>query len=230
MELLDGLIKALQLIFSGNPKLIEMTLRSLFVSGSATIIATLWGIPIAMGLGLRNFHGRTLIKTIFTTLIGMPTVALGFFLFLIFSRENGPLGFLGLLYTPTAIIIGEAILVTPIVVSLATTAIEAVDPEIMSLARTLGASDAQAAFAVLKEASNGIFLAGVASFNRAIGELGVAMFVGGFIAGSTELLTTGIKVELDKNNIDVAIGLALILLALVFGITLAINVIQRRRK
>jgi tungstate transport system permease protein len=230
MELLDGLIKALQLIFSGNPKLIEMTLRSLFVSGSATIIATLWGIPIAMGLGLRNFHGRTLIKTIFTTLIGMPTVALGFLLFLIFSRENGPLGFLGLLYTPTAIIIGEAILVTPIVVSLATTAIEAVDPEIMSLARTLGASDAQAAFAVLKEASNGIFLAGVASFNRAIGELGVAMFVGGFIAGSTELLTTGIKVELDKNNIDVAIGLALILLALVFGITLAINVIQRRRK
>jgi tungstate transport system permease protein len=230
MEFLDGLIKAFQLILSGNPKLIEMTLRSLFVSGSATVVATLWGIPIAMFLGLKNFHGRTLVKTVFTTLIGMPTVALGFFLFLIFSRENGPLGFLGLLYTPTAIIIGEAILVTPIVVSLAATAIEAVDPEIMSLARTLGASEAQAAFAVLKEASNGIFLAGVASFNRAIGELGVAMFVGGFIAGSTELLTTGIKVELDKNNIDIAIGLAIILLALVFGITLAINIIQRRKE
>lgn len=230
MEFLDGLIKAFQLILSGNQKLIEMTLRSLFVSGSATVVATLWGIPIAMFLGLKNFHGRTLVKTVFTTLIGMPTVALGFFLFLIFSRENGPLGFLGLLYTPTAIIIGEAILVTPIVVSLAATAIEAVDPEIMSLARTLGASEAQAAFAVLKEASNGIFLAGVASFNRAIGELGVAMFVGGFIAGSTELLTTGIKVELDKNNIDIAIGLAIILLALVFGITIAINIIQRRKE
>jgi tungstate transport system permease protein len=230
MNILDSLVKALQLIFSGDPRIVEITLRSLFVSGSATLIAALWGIPIAMFLGRRNFRGKFIIKTIFNSLIGIPTVALGFFLFLIFSRENGPLGFLGILFTPTAIIIGEAILVLPIVVSLATTAIEAVDPDIANLAKTLGASESQASFAVLREALDGIFLAGIASFNRAIGELGVAIFVGGFIAHVTELLTTGIKLELDSNNVDIAMALAIIVLMLVFGINLALNFVQRRKK
>lgn len=230
MNILDGLVKALQLIFSGDPRIVEITLRSLFVSGSATLIAALWGIPIAMFLGRSNFRGKFIIKTIFNSLIGIPTVALGFFLFLIFSRENGLLGFLGILYTPTAIIIGEAILVLPIVVSLATTAIEAVDPDIANLAKTLGASEFQASFAVLREALDGIFLAGIASFNRAIGELGVAIFVGGFIAHVTELLTTGIKLELDSNNVDIAMALAIIVLVLVFGINLALNFVQRRKK
>jgi tungstate transport system permease protein len=230
MNVLDGLLKALQLIFSGDPRIVEITLRSLFVSGSATLIAALWGIPIAMFLGRSNFRGKFLVKTIFSSLIGIPTVALGFFLFMIFSRENGPLGFLGLLYTPTAIIIGEAILVAPIVVSLATSAIEAVDPDVANLAKTLGATESQATFAVLREALDGIFLAGIASFNRAIGELGVAVFVGGFIAHVTELLTTGIKLEIDSNNIDVAMALATILLVMVFGINLALNLVQRRKK
>ena len=230
MNMLDGLIKAFQLIFSGDPRLIEITLRSLFVSGSAALIAALWGIPIATLIAMKNFRGKFLVKTIFNSLIGIPTVALGFLLFLTFSREKGPLGFLGLLYTPTAIIIGEALLITPIIVSLAITAIEAVDPEIVNLAKTLGASESQASFAVLKEALSGIILAGVASFNRAIGELGIAQFVGGFIAGYTELLTTGIWVELQIGNIETSIALMIILLTLVFAINLALNIIQRRRK
>jgi len=230
MNLLEGLIRAFQLIFSGDPRILEITLRSLFVSGSATIIAALWGIPIAMLLALKNFRGKFLIKTIFNSLIGIPTVALGFLLFLLFSREKGPLGFLGLLYTPTAIIIGEAILVTPIIVSLATSAIEAVDPEIMNLAKTLGATESQASFAVLKEALGGILLAGIASFNRAIGELGIAQFVGGFIAGFTELLTTGIWIELQNGNPETSIALMIILLTMVFIINLVLNVVQRRRK
>lgn len=230
METLLGSIKAFQLIFSVDPRVIEITLRSLFVSGSATVIATLWGIPIATLLALKNFRGKFLVKTIFNMLIGVPTVALGFFLFLIFSREGGPLGFLSLMYTPTMIIIGEAILVTPIVVSLATSAIEAVDPEIMNLAKTLGASEPEASFAVLKEALGGIFLAGMTSFNRAIGELGVVLFVGGFMAGRTELLTSGIWIELQSGNQDRSIALTSILLALVFSINLALNLIQRRRK
>jgi len=151
MEILDGLVKAFQLIISGDPTLYEITLRSLFVSGTTTLISTLWGIPIAVFLGLRNFRGKFLVKGFFNALIGIPTVALGLILYLIFSRV-GPLGFLHILYTPTAIIIGQAILVTPIIVSLATTAIEAIDPEIMNLAKTLGASETQAALAVLKEA------------------------------------------------------------------------------
>jgi len=230
MTTLDGSIAALQLFFSIDPRVIEITLRSLFVSGSATLIAAIWGIPIATIIAMKNFHGKFLIKTIFNSLIGIPTVALGFLLFLTFSRENGPLGFLHLLYTPTAIIIGEAILVTPIIISLAITAIEAIDPEIANLARTLGASESQASFAVLKEALGGIFLAGIASFNRAIGELGIAQFVGGFIFGQTELLTTGIWVELQMGNPGTSVALMIILLTMVFTINLVLNIIQRRGK
>jgi tungstate transport system permease protein len=197
-QILDGLLKAFQLIFSGDSRVIEVTIRSLYVSGIAAIIATLWGVPIAMLIGLKDFRG--------------------------------PLGLLGLLYTPTAIIIGEALLITPIIVSLATTAIEAVDPEIMNLAKTLGASESQASIAVLKEALNGIFLGGVASFNRAIAELGVALMIGGNIFGATEVLTTVISNETSKGDIPLAIALGIILLILVFIINLALNLIKRRKK
>lgn len=230
MNPLDGLIAALYLLFSMSPRIIEITLRSLFVSGSAALIAALWGIPLAALIAMKNFPGKFLIRTVFNSLIGIPTVALGFLLFLAFSRETGPLGFLHLLYTPTAIIIGEAILITPIVVSLVISAIEAVDPEILNLARTLGASESQASLAVLKEALSGILLAGVASFNRAVGELGIAQFVGGFIFGQTELLTTGIWVELQIGNPGTSIALMIILLTLVFAINLVLNLVQRRRR
>jgi tungstate transport system permease protein len=225
--ILDGILKAFELIFSGDPRVFDITLRSLYVSGAATLIAILWGVPIAMLLGLKNFHGKLLIKSIFSTLIGIPTVALGLILYLVLSR-GGPLGFLSLLYTPTAIIIGEALLVTPIVVSFATTAIEAVDREIMNLAKTLGASESQASLAVLKEALNGVFLAATASFNRAIAELGVAILVGGGIRNWTQVLTTGIELETARGNLELAIALSIILLAIVFGINLAVSLIQRR--
>ena len=228
-EILDGLIKALQLIFSGDPRVIEITLRSLYVSGTATLVATLWGLPIAMTLSLKSFRGRFLVKNIFNTLLGIPTVGLGLILFLLLSKA-GPLGFLGLLFTPSGIIIGEAVLVTPIVVSLATTAIEAIDPEIMKQAKTLGASDSQASTTVLREATSSIVLAGIASFNRAIAELGVAQMVGGNIFHTTQVLTTVIANETQIDNIRISIALTIILLAIVFGITLTVNVIQRRRK
>jgi tungstate transport system permease protein len=227
--ILDGLIKALQLIFSGDPRVIEITLRSLYVSGTATLVATLWGLPIAMTLSLKSFRGRFLVKNIFNTLLGIPTVGLGLILFLLLSKA-GPLGFLGLLFTPSGIIIGEAVLVTPIVVSLATTAIEAIDPEIMKQAKTLGASDSQASTTVLREATSSIALAGIASFNRAIAELGVAQMVGGNIFHTTQVLTTVIANETQIDNIGISIALTIILLAIVFGITLTVNVIQRRRK
>jgi len=228
-EIVDGLVKAFQLIFSGDPKLIEITLRSLYVSGIATLIATLWGIPIAMALGSGNFRGRFLLKGVFNTLLGIPTVGLGLILFLLLSNA-GPFGFLGLLFTSSGIIVGEAILVTPIVVSLATTAIEAVDPEILKQAKTLGASQSQASTTVLREAMGGILLAGVASFSRAIAELGVAQMVGGNILHVSQVLTTVIANETQLANLDVSIALTIILLAIVFGITLAVNVFQRRRK
>lgn len=215
VDVIGGIMEALRLIASGDPELYGIVYRSLLFSGIAIILATLWGTPIAMLLALRNFRGKTLVKTFFNTLIGIPTVVLGLILYLIFSN-GGPLGFLSLLYTPGAIIIGEAILVTPILISIMTSAIEAVDPEILNLAKTLGASESQASIAVLKEAVNGVLLSNVASFNRAIAELGVALLVGGNIAGLTDVLTTAISRYTASAKIDLAIALGILLMVIVF--------------
>lgn len=228
-EIEEGLIKAFQLIISGDPLVFGITLRSLFISGTATVLSALWGIPIALLLGLRNFRGKFLLKGFFNTLIGVPTVVLGLLLYLVLSR-SGPLGFLRLLYTPTAIIIGEAVLITPIVVSFSISALESVDPQIVDLARTLGASEDQAFFAVFREAVTGIVLALVASFNRAFAELGVAQIIGGNISNFTSVLTTTIANETAKGNTALSIALGMILLAVLFSITIMVNAFQRRKK
>lgn len=227
-EILDGIVKALQLIFSGDPTVYRIVFRSIFFSGTAMILATLWGLPIAMLLGLKDFRGKSIIKGFFNTMMGMPTVALGLILYLTFSH-GGPLGFLGIIYTPASIILGQAVLVMPIIVSIATEAIEAVDPEIMNLAKTLGASESQASFAVLKEALSGVLLSNTASFNRAIAELGVVLLVGGNIAGTTDVLTTSISRYTNTHDLDLAIALAIILLTIVFGINLAVILIRKSK-
>ncbi len=227
-QISDGIVKALQLIFSGDPTVYGIVSRSLLFSGIATILAVLWATPIAMLLSLENFPGKSIVKGFFTAMIGMPTVALGLFLWLTLSK-TGPLGFLGLLYTPGAIILGEALLVTPLIVSIATNAIEAVDPEMMNLARTLGASESQALTAVLKEAINGIIFSNVAGFNRAIAELGVALMVGGNLAGFTDVLTTDISTFNARADFASAIALAIILLLIVFGINIMIIIARNPR-
>lgn len=221
VDILGGIIKAIQMILSGDPMLYGILYRSLFFSGIAIILASLWGTPLAMLLALKDFRGKTLVKAFFNSLIGIPTVVLGLVLFLIFSK-GGPLGSLGLLYTPGAIILGEAILVTPILVSIAAAAIEAVDPEIMNLSKTLGASESQASIAVLKEALNGVLLSNIASFNRAIAELGVALLVGGNIAGLTDVLTTAISRYTARGDLDLAIALGIMLMVFVFGINMIV--------
>ncbi len=225
MEIINSFAEAFQTIFWGNSRVLEIALLSLFVSGAATIIAASWGIPIAMLLGLKNFRLKFLIKNFFNTMVAIPTVALGLILFLALSR-SGPLGFLNILYSPTAIIIGEAILVTPLIVSFATSAVEAIDPQIMDLAKTLGASESQASFAVLREALNGVILAVIVSFNRAISELGIALMVGGNI-----VLTTVIANEINRpEGMPLSITLTIILLAIVFTTNIAVNILKRRIK
>ena len=227
-EIIDGITRAFQLIFSGDPGLYGIVYRSLLFSGVAAILAVLWATPIAMLLGLKNFRGKSVIKGFFTAMIGVPTVVLGLFLWLLLYKA-GPLGFLRLLYTPGAIILGEALLVTPLVVSIAINAIESVDPEMMNLAKTLGASESQASIAVLKEAVNGIIFSNAAGFNRAIAELGVALMVGGNFAGLTDVLTTEISNLTSKGDFPTAIALGIILLVIVFGINLIIVIARNPR-
>jgi tungstate transport system permease protein len=182
-----------------------------------------------MLIGMKTFLGKQLIKGIFNALIGMPTVALGLILYLLFSR-SGALGFLRLFPTLQAIIVGQAILITPIIVSLTASAVESVDPEIKDLAKTLGASEIEASLAVLRESRSGVILAVIASFNRALAELGIALAVGANIRGKTQVLTTVIAMEVNRGEITYSITLMVILLAIVFSISTLTNLLQRRIK
>jgi tungstate transport system permease protein len=228
-DVLGGIAEAFRLIVTGDPEILGIVSRSLLFSGTAVILAILWGTPLAMLIAMKDFRGKTVIKTFFSTLIGLPTVVLGLILFLIFSK-GGPLGFLGLLYTPAAIILGQAILVTPILVSIGVSAIESVDPEIMNLSKTLGASESQAQVAVLKEAASGIILSDLASFNRAIGELGVVLLVGGNIVGvgnRTDVLTTAISRDTAIGEIGLAVALGIFLVIILFTINIIVVVLRK---
>ena len=207
----------------------QITIRSLHISGTATLLSVLWSLPLGIIVGMKTFPGKQLVKGIFNALLGMPTVALGLILYLLFSR-SGALGFLHLFPSLQAIIIGQAILVTPIIVSLTTSAVESVDPEIKNLAKTLGASGVEASLTVLRESIGGVVLAIIASFNRAIAELGVALAVGANLRGETQVLTTVIAMEVNRGNIEYSIQLMIILLAIVFTITMLTNLLQRRIK
>ncbi len=208
-------------------EILEIAIRAIVVSGTATLLATLWALPAGIILGLKRFRTQSIVKGFFNAMMGMPTVSLGLILYLMFSR-TGPLGFLHLLYTPLAITLGQAILITPIIVSLVTSTVESVDPEIRDLAKTLGASEAQASMAVLRESVSGVFLAIIASFNRAIAELGVALMLGGNIRGVTRVLTTSIALETTRGELVLGITLTIILLSIVFTLNTLVNLVQRR--
>jgi len=225
--ILDGLVSAIALIISGDPVLVEITLRSLAISGLATIAASLWSIPLGALVGLGRFRGRVLLRGVFNVLLGVPTVTLGLVLYLLISK-SGPLGFLRLLYTPTAIILGQAVLITPIIVSFVANSLEAVDPDVRNLALTLGSSEIEAVLAVLNESMEGVLLSVTAGFNRAIAELGIALMVGGNIRGVTRMLTTYIALETNRGEIAMGIAFAVVLLTIVAVVNLSVNFLQRR--
>ncbi|MFB0558348.1 MAG: ABC transporter permease [Candidatus Bathyarchaeia archaeon] len=226
-EIIEGLLKAMTLILSGDPILMEITIRSLAISGLATLITSLWSVPLGILIGLGKFRGRLILRGLFNSLLGLPTVTLGLILYLLFSR-SGPFGSLHLLYTPLAIVIGQAFLITPSMVSFVANALEAVDPEIKSLSLTLGASETRASLTVLSESLDGVFLAATASFNRAIAELGVALMIGGNIRGVTRVLTTFIALETGRGEIALSIAFAFVLLATVTAVNLSVNWVKRR--
>ncbi len=208
-------------------ELIQITLQSLFISGFAALIAAIIGLPIGLILGIKQFKGRPVLIGVFNSLMGIPTVALGLILYLTFSNL-GPLGFFDLLYTPQAIIIGQSILVLPIMISITTETIMNVDPSIRELALTLGANEQAAAFCSLRESIGGIFLAISASFSRAIAELGVALMIGGNIRGLTRVITTTIALETARGEIALSLGLTAILIALILSVNALLSVLKKR--
>ena len=156
-------------------------------------------------------------------------MTLGLVLYLLISK-SGPLGFLRLLYTPTAIILGQAVLITPIIVSFVANSMEAVDPDVRNLALTLGSTEIEAVLAVLNESMEGVLLSVTAGFNRAIAELGIALMVGGNIRGVTRMLTTYIALETNRGEVAIGIAFAVILLTIVAAVNLSVNFLQRRMR
>jgi len=221
--------KALELIFSGDHEVYATIYRSFYVTGLGTLLSCTWSIPIAAVLGLYSFRGKWVVKGIFSSLIGVPTVALGLLLYLLMSHE-GEFGSLHLLYTLNGIAIGQSILVTPIIVSFTANALGTADTQVKDLALTLGASGFRTDLAIMRETVWSMVLAVSAAFNRGFGELGVAMIVGGNLLGETRVLTTSIALETTLGEFDVAMAYAIILMAIVVVITLAINLVERVRQ
>jgi len=226
-SLLQGFIEALKLIFHLDLTLFGIIVLSLKVSGSALVISTAIGLPAGAVLSLKRFPGRDLAISGVNTLMGLPPVVVGLFVYLLLSRK-GPLGFMGLLYSPTAMIVAQTILALPIVTALCHSAIRNIDPIIRQAARTLGATPGQETLAVIHEARYGILSAVIAAFGRVMAEVGAILIVGGNIAGYTRVMTTTIALETDKGNFELALALGIILLTISFIINAALHGVQKR--
>jgi tungstate transport system permease protein len=225
--ILQGFDKAFTLILSLDAELFGIIFLSLEVSGLALLFATMLGLPAGAVLGLRKFPGRGLVVSAMNTFMGLPPVVVGLFIYLLMSRR-GMLGFLGLLYTPSAMIIAQTILALPIVTALCQSAIVNVDPVIRQAALTLGATPGQVTVAIIKEARYGIFSAIIAAFGRVMAEVGAILIVGGNIAGYTRVMTTTIALETDKGNFELALALGVILLAISFVVNAALYLVQKK--
>ena len=223
----QGFIQAVHLILHLNPELFGIILLSLKVSGLALVIAAGVGLPLGALLGLKQIPGRDLAISVTNTFMGLPPVVVGLFVYLLLSRK-GPLGFLGLLYSPSAMIIAQTILAVPIVTALCHLAIVNVEPIIRQAARTLGATPLQETAAVIREARYGILSAIIAAFGRVMAEVGSILIVGGNIAGYTRVMTTTIALETDKGNFELALALGIILLAISFIVNAALHAVQRK--
>ncbi len=223
----DSLLTALELIL-GFDREIRMTVwTSLYTSGCAIVISALLGVPFGLWLGLNRFRGRQLLVALLNTLMAMPTVVVGLLLFGLFSRQ-GPLGPLGLLFTPLAMIAGQTVLATPIVANLVLAAVTGADRRIISTALTLGASRLQAATQLLREIRYGVMAAVIAGFGRVVAEVGVAMMLGGNIRNSTRTMTTAIALETSKGEFAFGLALGIVLLSVALIVNLFLNFLQHR--
>ena len=223
-ELWNALVRAFELIFTFDTEVMQIAGRSLQFAITSTAIGSVICIPLACLIHFNQFRGKKFITVgIIQTLYSVPTVAVGLFVFVFISRA-GPLGGLGLLFTPAAIIIGQVLLVTPVLLGLTISALSGMDKAIPDTARSMGANGLQMAVLVLKEARFAVMAAVILVFGRAISEVGVSLMVGGNIRGFTRVLTTAISLETSKGDLELSLALGIILIF----IALVVNIIMNR--
>ena len=230
MELIiEGIKKAFWLLITFDPEVMRITLLSLGVSGTATFISLLIGISIGTIIALYEFSGKKFVVGLINTGMGLPPVVVGLFV-TIFLWRNGPLGFLGILYSPTAMIIAQAIIATPIVMGITLAAIQQLPQKLRLQILALGATRFQMVWILIKEAKLPLLAGVMAGFGGVISEVGASIMVGGNIKGYSRVLTTATVMETSRGNFDVAIALGIILLLLAYSINLVLTHIQQRER
>ncbi len=229
MELIwEGLVKAFQLLLALDPEVLEVTLLTLRVSGTATLVSVLIGVPLGAVLALGRFPGRNFLVSLANFGMGLPPVVVGLWVS-IFLWRSGPLGAFNIIYTPLAIIIAQAVIASPIVTSFTLAAIQQINPRLRLQLLALGANPMQMLWSLVKEARLGLLAAVMAGFGGVVSEVGASMMVGGNIKGMTRVLTTATVMEVNKGNFDVAIALSVILLLLAYGVTALLTALQQWR-
>ena len=225
--LLDSFYSAILLIASWNKEVVDIVSVSLRVSGSSTLLASIMGVPLGFIIAFNRFFGKRMLITSLNTLLALPTVVIGLFVYAFISRR-GIFGPFDLLYTQSAMIIGQTILILPVVTTFTIAAISRIDERYRKTAMTLGANSIQTAGIIFREARFGIVAAIIAAFGRVISEVGISMMLGGNARGFTRTMTTAMALEYDKGEFTLAIALGIILLGLSFGINLLFHFFQGR--
>ncbi|MRR53637.1 MAG: ABC transporter permease subunit [Deltaproteobacteria bacterium] len=227
--ILEGLVKAFQLILSLDREVLGITWLSLKVSGVATFISVLIGISTGMIVALTRFPGKKFVVSVVNTGMGLPPVVVGLFV-TVFLWRNGPLGFLDILYTPTAMILAQAVIATPIVMGISIAALQNLPAKMRLQILSLGATKLQMVWILLREARLPLMAAVMAGFGGVISEVGASIMVGGNIKGYSRVLTTATVMETGKGEFDVAFALSIILLLLVFAVNYVFTLIQQRER
>jgi len=227
--LTDSFLSALLLIWSRDPELLLIIEVSLKVSGTSTLIASVVGVPAGFFIAFRTFPGKRLLITVLNTLLALPTVVVGLFVYAFLARR-GVFGTFDLLYTQKAMIIGQVILIVPIVTTFTISAISRIDDSYRKTALTLGANILQTAWVIVREARFGIVASIILAFGRVIAEVGISMMLGGNAKGFTRTMTTAMALEYDKGEFVLSVALGIVLLIISFGVNVCLNYIQGRAR
>ncbi|OPY66411.1 MAG: Sulfate transport system permease protein CysW [Syntrophorhabdus sp. PtaU1.Bin050] len=227
--ILEGIKKAFWLLVMLDPEVMEITILSLKVSGAATLISLFLGISTGTAVALSHFPGRKIVVSLINTGMGLPPVVVGLFV-TIFLWRSGPLGFLGILYTPTAMVVAQSVIATPIVMGITLAAIQQLPRRLRLQILALGATRFQMIWTLIKEAKLPLLAAVMAGFGGVISEIGASIMVGGNIKGYSRVLTTATVMETGKGNFDVAIALGIILLVMTYLINLVLTYVQQRER
>jgi tungstate transport system permease protein len=225
--LLQGILQAFKLLFSGDPETYSAVSATLQASGLSMLTSLVIGVPLGFAIGYFHFPGRRQIRLVVDTLLALPTVFIGLIIYAMISRQ-GPMGQMGLLFTLPGISLGQTLLALPIVIALSATAIESLDANLRVMLVSLGATRRQVLFSSLWEVRHGILAAALTAYGRVMTEVGISMMVGGNIKWHTRTITTAIALETGKGMFATGIALGLILLLIAFGITLPASYLRKK--